>query len=175
MAKNCGHKVPCGCGDGSLSTQPPCNASGTCAGEQCSELFCENCIAHCDDDIYVYAGATIGNIEVNKGDRWNVIVQRLLIASANGKVPDAAVGLHVKSKTSSSVTLRFFGNSAVTYDCELEDQDTSVVTYLTPSHVGDGWHEVTFTGLITNALPFTHQALVTGSGTTSVILKFNII
>ena len=51
MAKNCGHNVPCGCGDTYLTTPAPCGEGIECSGTECSEIFSTNCIIYTGEDI----------------------------------------------------------------------------------------------------------------------------
>ena len=173
--KKCGHAVPCGCGDKALTAPPPCNESGPCAGEPCAEVFCADCIANCNDQITVDTGPGSGIMIVAKGARWNTVLEQLMIISAGTPLANAPLNLKVKSKTSTSVTLTFTANSAISYDADVTDLDTTVVTSVTATHLGDGEFEVQITGLATNALDPTHEAVITGGAATSVTIQFNII
>jgi hypothetical protein len=52
MAKDCGHKVPCGCKDTPLTTPAPCGDGINCPdATQCSETFDANCIYYTGEDI----------------------------------------------------------------------------------------------------------------------------
>ena len=74
---------PCGCGDGSLSTPPPCNESGDCSsGTECSEMFCTSCIIHCGHSMGVpYAPAGLDNdLIIRKSDSMVDVLESLLLA-----------------------------------------------------------------------------------------------
>lgn len=52
MAKDCGHKVPCGCKDTPLTTPAPCGDGINCPdATTCSETFDANCIYYTGEDI----------------------------------------------------------------------------------------------------------------------------
>jgi hypothetical protein len=58
MAKDCGHKVPCGCKDTGLLTPPPCGDGIDCEGTPCSETFDADCVYYTGEDI-ICDGTTI--------------------------------------------------------------------------------------------------------------------
>ena len=68
-----------------------------------------------------------------------------------------------------------FGSISCGYDADVKDLDTTVVTSVTATHLGNGEFEVQVTGLATNALDPTHEAVITGGAATSVTIQFNII
>jgi len=73
----CNHSVPCGCDDVGLTTQAACN-TGTpeCPSpDPCPETFCAGCVVYCGDGIV--------DIGINKGDRMDVIMQRLALFLTN--------------------------------------------------------------------------------------------
>jgi len=120
MSKNCGHTVPCGCADKALVTPPPCDTSGECVGEPCSEIFCEECIAHCQETYQITIGGEI--FTVTQGERLDDILQRLLIFMANPAcAPTAAVGLGVLSKTSTTIKIAWTGSTTETYKIAYSD------------------------------------------------------
>lgn len=51
MAKDCGHKVPCGCKDTGLLTPPPCGDGIDCEGTPCSETFDAQCTFYTGEPI----------------------------------------------------------------------------------------------------------------------------
>jgi hypothetical protein len=51
MAKDCGHKVPCGCKDKGLLTPPPCGDGIDCEGTPCSETFDAQCTFYTGEPI----------------------------------------------------------------------------------------------------------------------------
>jgi len=104
--KNCKHTVPCGCGDYPLGTPPPCNESGPCAGELCSEVFCEECIVHCQPEITFSINQNEFNIP--QGERLDETLQRLFVFLNDPScITTAAYGLKMLFKTSSSVSLKW--------------------------------------------------------------------
>jgi len=176
MAKDCGHNVPCGCGDKALTTPPPCNASDACEGESCAELFSDACIVHTGNTFRV--PGPNGEVIVYNGERLSAILEKLVLAAQGFKNEDPATGLVVKTQTADSVTISFYG-SAVAYDCEIEDLDTAGTTIVSATQVATTpqpkW-EVTFTGLVSNALDYTHSVTITdpATGAESVVLLLNI-
>lgn len=77
MSEKCNHNVPCGCDDVGLTTQAAC-ATGTpeCPSpDPCPETFCAGCVVYCGD--------TIVDVGINKGDRMDVIMQRLALFLTN--------------------------------------------------------------------------------------------
>lgn len=103
---NCGNK-PCGCAEEALTTGSPCNNTGDCEKEPCSELFCEECIIHCQPEISV----PLPNNEIftiAQGARWDEIIQRLMILSSNPScINDAPVGLRLMCKTTTSIRIQW--------------------------------------------------------------------
>lgn len=100
-SKDCGHKVPCGCGDKALTTPAACNTTEECAGEQCSELFDQECI--------VYTGPVMNafiqgeDFIIAPGDRLDIILQKMLVAmKANDPddIANAPYGLRFRNITS---------------------------------------------------------------------------
>ena len=57
--KDCGHSVPCGCGDTPLTTGDPCPDGIDCTGNPCAENFSTDCI--------IYTGDTLPLLGLNKG------------------------------------------------------------------------------------------------------------
>jgi len=114
MAKNCGHTVPCGCKDTALTTPPPCETTGPCAGETCAEVFCDECIAHCKDDLIVQIADQ--ELQVPKGTKLNEIWQRLAIAITDPECARmAAVGLCITGTDTTSITISWLPGEASLY------------------------------------------------------------
>jgi len=110
----CGHTVPCGCNDNALSSQPPCNVTGDCAGEACAEIFGDGCIAHLKDDLIITIGAE--ELDIVKGTRLNEIWQRLAIAITDPECAKvAAVTLCILSSTSTSITIGWVPGTGSVY------------------------------------------------------------
>jgi hypothetical protein len=124
MAKNCGHSGKCGCKDSALTTPPPCNETGDCAGENCTETFCDECIAHCEEDLVVEIGTE--DIDVPKGTRINEIWQRLAIGITSGEcAAKAAVGIKASSITGNSVVINWVPGTASSYQVAYVSQDSA--------------------------------------------------
>ena len=60
MAKDCGHKVPCGCKDTPLTTPAPCGDGINCPeATPCSETFDADCIYYTGEDVLCGESAVI--------------------------------------------------------------------------------------------------------------------
>lgn len=106
---SCKKNKPCGCGDQPISSPPPSNQSGPCSGQPCSEMFCEECIVHCGNDISVELEGDI-NISISQGMHWNEILQTILIALREPEcVGTAVVGLEIVNTTSTTITVKWVG------------------------------------------------------------------
>lgn len=67
----------CGCSDAPLLTPPPCT-TGTPAcptGDKCPETFAAGCT--------VYTGDTIADLNILKGDRMDIVIQKLALFVLN--------------------------------------------------------------------------------------------
>ena len=116
MSKICGHTVPCGCGDQPLMTPPPCDETGPCAGEPCAELFCEECLIHCQPDITVEIeeGATL---TITQGMRFDAVIQTFMIAMRDPScLGISVVGLQQLAKTSTTITIKWIPVTGETYE-----------------------------------------------------------
>jgi hypothetical protein len=138
---NCNTK-PCGCSDQPVNTPPPCNESGECEREPCSEIFCEDCIIHCQPDILIpeLEGDKTPELVISQGMRWSHILQLLLIREMNPMcVGFAAENLRIISKTSNSITLSWITN---------RPSYTYILWYNTIVIDVSGLNQITLTGLI---------------------------
>ena len=116
MKKNCGHTVPCGCGDQSLNTPPPCNTTGSCVGEECSELFCEECLLHCGETMVIPQDDPIPDIVIPQGMRLSDFMQLILVRMLNSNcVGTAVLGLAMLEKTTNSIRIKWTGEANRTY------------------------------------------------------------
>lgn len=108
----------CGCGGTPLVTGTPCVSTGDCAKEPCSELFCEECIVHCQPEISVVLSET-ETFTINNGDRFDEIIQKLMIQLRSADcLSSAAIGLRLISKTSTSITISWKIVAGFTYTLE---------------------------------------------------------
>lgn len=111
---SCNQNKPCGCGDQPLTTPPPCQTTGPCAGESCPELFCAECIVQCQPDLSVTTQN--GTVTIPQGMRMDEIIQTLLIAMVDPTcIGVSAVGLKLVSKNSTSITIKWVGIAGVNY------------------------------------------------------------
>ena len=149
MAKDCGHKVPCGCGDSALTTPAACNTSGPCEGEQCSELFDQQCIVYTGPEIQKNLPGG-GTMIIPTGMRLDHLIQKMLqIFSGDPEdLTEAAYGLRVSNITSTGFTLTWEGNDAVSYQV-YANQVSPVVNnnVLIPA----GTYSYTFNNLVSGA------------------------
>ena len=67
--KNCGHTVPCGCGDTPLTTGAPCGDGSECEGNPCAENFSTDCI--------IYTGDNLPQVGITTGMNLTQILQQL--------------------------------------------------------------------------------------------------
>tara|TARA_R110002126_G_scaffold147158_1_gene293183 strand:- start:3601 stop:4125 length:525 start_codon:yes stop_codon:yes gene_type:complete len=137
MSKTCGHSKPCGCSDQALTTQAPCE-TGTLAcptPDPCPETFRAGCV--------VYTGDTIVDLGLVKGERLDVILQRmtLMITNPGCVIPTstclAVVGLLSSSITSTTVDLTWIPvSTALGYSVEYKlatDLTWTITTSVTTS------------------------------------------
>ena len=163
MNKNCGHKVPCGCKDSGLTTPPPCNESGPCAGEQCAELMCQECISHCQYPME----ATIngGTFSVERGMRLDQVLQKLFVFLDDSACADlVATGLRITDVGTDQITVSWSGDAAQAWVVNWDDG-----TPLT-ANVSAGSFKYT----ITNLAPDTEYSIwidTQGQNCSSVVLK----
>lgn len=114
----CKKTVDCGCGGNPLMTGTPCNETEECAKEPCSEVFCEECLAHCQPEISVSLGNG-GSFIVKQGERLDSIIQRMMVQMANPNyLSKAAVGLRLLRKTNTTITLSWICATGATYTIE---------------------------------------------------------
>lgn len=113
---NCRTK-PCGCNDVALTTKSPCGHPDCPDPEQCAETFSGECI--------VYTGDTIVDANIQYGDRFNEIVQKLVLMITNptciepGSLCQSAIGLMSTSITSTAVNIKWTAvTGAVSYSVE---------------------------------------------------------
>lgn len=119
---NCKHTTPCGCGDQPLPSLAPCNQTGPCAGEPCAELFCEECIVHCQPDMSVAIPGGPIVITITQGMRWDEIIQTLMTALATPAcLGESVVGLKVLGKTSDTITIKWVGTAGVNYTIQWQE------------------------------------------------------
>lgn len=158
--KNCGHKVPCGCNDNSITTPPPCDEGINCQGTNCAETFCAECIQYCGDTVVAGTGAS--EITITQGESYNLVMQKLLLYTID---PTCATtvpyGIEVKEATSSSLTFTWLNNNG-SLTLNLTDGVTPVVEAIT------GLTEYTFI----NLLPDTEYSFyITAGACQSLTLK----
>jgi hypothetical protein len=133
--KNCNHKVPCGCADSALTTPPPCNDTGDCAGEICADSIGQKCVVY-DNNSLLYAIAG-NNFEIKQGERLDEIIQRLLIFLNDPTCAESApVGVYGTVVTKDSITLQWTGSDpAHTYSIEYTDGVSTLTTTSTTTSV----------------------------------------
>ncbi len=133
MSKACGHSKPCGCSDQALTTQAPCETGTlTCpTPDPCPETFRAGCV--------VYTGDTIVDLGLKRGERLDVILQRLTLMITNpgcvsaGSTCLAVVGLLSSSITSTTVDLTWIPvSTAINYTVEYKLATALAWTITTP-------------------------------------------
>lgn len=107
--KNCGHKVPCGCNDNSITTPPPCDEGIDCKGTDCAETFCAECIQYCGETVSYGTGDS--EITISQGESYDIVMQKLLLYTVDATcATTVVVGIELKDSTSSSLTFTWLDN-----------------------------------------------------------------
>ena len=89
--KDCNSNNDCGCQDSSIPT--PCTYTDCSVGnERCAEIQCAECVSYCGTTFQVETGE--GSFKVEKGERLDSIIQRLVFATVNGFPGCSASNLH---------------------------------------------------------------------------------
>jgi len=108
---------PCGCNDVGLTTQSACGHVDCPNPEQCAETFSGECI--------VYTGDTIIDANIQYGDRFNEIVQKLVLMFTNPMCIDptsscqSPIGLMSTAITTTAVTVKWLpAPGAISYNLE---------------------------------------------------------
>lgn len=115
----------CGCSEDPLRSGTPCNNTGECANESCSELMCEACIIHCEQQMSINLNGN--SFVIEQGARLNEIIQKLLIELAfPGCSETAPIGLTIVSIGSTSIKLKWKGQSGFTYSVTYTGNTTPV-------------------------------------------------
>lgn len=110
---------PCGCSEQGLTT--PVNTLAECAKEPCSEIFCEECITHCQPEISItLEGGLV--FAVSQGARLDEVIQGLMLMHiAPECLATAPVGLRLVSKSQTSILLKWKNLTGSTYTIEYTD------------------------------------------------------
>jgi len=126
MSKQCGHTVPCGCGDKALTTAPSCNEEGSCASsEECAEKFSNCCIVHTGEDYEAdFSGGSNKFFRVRKGERLDLIIQKLMTSWLEGDGAfKAAVGIKITNINPTGFTVTWEGLDSEVYTIDAEHQN----------------------------------------------------
>ena len=152
--KNCGHKVPCGCNDNSITTPPPCDEGVDCKGTDCAETFCAECIQYCGETVSVGAAGTSEELIITQGESYDLVIQRIMLyIKEPACATTVAYGIEAKDHTSNSITFTWLNNiGALTLTL------TDGITTQSPSITG--LSEYTFI----NLLPDTEYSFYVTSG-----------
>lgn len=137
---NC-NKLTCGCGDHSLTT--PCNYSGKhCddgSNEKCEEIYCENCIANCENKLEFEISSTTSFV-IEKGERLSATLQKLvqyIITPACVTAGDEILNIQTGAVTSTSVQLSWdalgVNNSATGLQVRVKIPSAAGWTNITPT------------------------------------------
>lgn len=140
----------CGCLDKGLTTNPPCEQNTIICPdpEACSETFSGECIR--------YTGDTIIDNDIQYGDNFNEIVQKLTLMILNPLCSDYIGGtclsvLNIRSTSigTTSITIKWDASStAVTYDFKYKL--ASAVIWTTIPALSITTLSQVVTGLVTN-------------------------
>jgi hypothetical protein len=137
---NC-NKLSCGCGDHSLST--PCNYTGAkCTEgthEKCEEVYCEYCVANCDNKLEFEISAT-SSFTIEKGERLSATLQKLVQYIINPTCVtgnNAILNIQAGTTTSTSVQITWdalnTGNSATSLQVRVKTLAAAGWTNITPT------------------------------------------
>jgi len=157
---NCKHKIPCGCGDSSLTTPASCNPAETCSGERCSELFSQECIAYNGEPIAMDLAGSL--FEINPGDRLDYVIQSLLHGFAGATQYEFAPRYRVIAKTSTSITIEFEAKDGLEYYFNAQQQSPIVNNGYTHPAGSAGTFTYTFSGLVSGATYIIFSEQTTG-------------
>lgn len=120
---------PCNCADQGLTTQPPCaqNTPDCPDPEQCAETFSGECI--------IYTGDTIVDNDIQYGDRFNEIIQKLTLMILNPNCTDiaspclSALGLMSTALTTTTASFKWDAvTTALTYEFSYKEATALVWT-----------------------------------------------
>jgi len=134
--KTCKTK-PCGCADAGLTTQSPCsqNTPDCPNPELCAETFSGECI--------VYTGDTIVDANIQYGDRFNEIIQKLTLMILNpgcmsiASACQSALGLMSMAITTVSALVKWDPVPlATSYVVEYKEASAVVWTAMAPVFPG---------------------------------------
>lgn len=172
MAKKCGHNVPCGCGDKALTTPPPCNVSGPCAGETCAELFSDECIVHTGEDLMISIGGT-DTVVFQKGERISASLQKILVAlgGVSQALVEGAYNIQVTEITSDGFKVTFNGDPLLGYtiNAELQSPLTANAQVL-----GLGIQTYTYTGLTAGTYKIKIESTIAGLETAITLITLPV-
>ena len=117
---SCNQNKPCGCKEQPLTTAPPCDNTGACEKEPCSEMFCEECIVHCQPAMSIAVGNN--TLSIPQGARLDEVIQRMLLFMADPTCVDTAPkAIRIIHKTSTSIRLRWIGPADGAYAINITD------------------------------------------------------
>ena len=127
-------KSNCGCSDNSVPM--PCTYTDCGVGnERCSDIQCAECVSYCGTTFQVVTDS--GNFKVEKGERLDSIIQKLVLATIKGfpgcsadNVHHAPYNLYAETIGSTSVNIVWNGESS-----ETAGIDVQYDTLISPS----GW------------------------------------
>lgn len=139
----------CGCADKAILASPPCGQDTLYCPtpEPCAETFSTNCV--------VYTGDSIVNLDINKGDRMDDVIQKLVLALTGGCIAtggcESPIGLKTTYISQTIVKIAWdLSNNSAQYNVEWKLSTslawTNVSAAITPSPTP----EYTVTGLLPN-------------------------
>ncbi len=130
---DCKSKIPCGCGDQGLTTGPSCaqDLPACPMPDPCPETFSDECIVH--------TGDTIVDLDIKKGDRWDDILQKMVLLLTNsacilpGALCQSPVGVQTIAITSSTIKVGWLPTpNATSYQVEYKTPAALTWTPYTP-------------------------------------------
>lgn len=163
MAKDCGHKVPCGCNDIGMTTPAPCGDAINCPdANPCSEVFCAECIKYCGDTVSFGTGGS--EITISQGDSYDIVMQKLLLYTVDATCASTVpVGLEAVDVDTTQLTLKWQNNTG-SLIITVTDGVSTIVQPV------NGVSEYTFINLLADTT-YSISIQVDGSSCTSLTLQ----
>lgn len=137
----------CGCADKAIPVSPPCGQDTLYCPtpEPCAETFSAGCV--------VYTGDSIVDLDILKGDRMDVIVQKLVLAITGGCIAtggcESPVGLKVTYLSPTIVKIAWdLSDNSAQYNVEWKLSTSGVFNNVSAALTPGPTNEYTITGLL---------------------------
>lgn len=163
MSGGCGHKDPnCGCKDSPLTTNLQCAPEVPCENpETCAQIWDAHCI--------IWNGPDIVDLDINKGDRLDEILQKLVLNGMNPGCIDptstcqSVLNLVPLSIGPNSITVGWSASpTAVTY--QVEYREASAMSWTLNAAIAVGINQDSIGPLLPNTEYYIRVNAQCGSG-----------